>query len=113
MIDWDAKVVAPCLAVFGEAVKLSYQRASGGDPFDIDGVFDDAYVALVLEADGEPAFSTVQPLLGVRVAQFSGVVPVNGDRVTVPRVGKTYVVTDYQPDGKGHAALPLTLWDPA
>lgn len=100
------------MAVFGEARKPLYQRAAGGAPFDVDGIFDDAYAALMMSADGEPAIGTVDPVMGVRLVQFAGVDPVQGDWVTIPRTGRTYVVTDTQPDGKGAMNLVLTRKGP-
>lgn len=109
MIDWDAEVLGPLMEVFGEApdAKPLYQRAAGGVPFEIDGIFDDAFMSLMMAADGEPEIGTIQPVLGVRLAQFAGVDPVQGDTVTVPRVAKVFVVVDPQPDGKGWAYLLL------
>lgn len=106
MIDWDEAVLAPCMAVFGEDLKPLYQHAAGGAAFAIDGIFDDGYRALVMAADGDPEIATVDPVLGVRQAQFSQPI-VKGDRVTLPRVGKAYVVGDVQPDGKGLVKLLL------
>jgi hypothetical protein len=111
MIDWDALVLAPCQAVFGEKLKPSYQRASGGAPFDIDGIFDDAYAAVSVEADDDPGIAMVNPVLGVRLAQFAGVDPVQSDKVTIPSAGKKYVVIDVQPDG--HGAVKLILAESA
>lgn len=110
MIDWDAAVLAPLMSVFGEApaTRPMYQRAAGGVPFPVDGVFDDAFMALVMNADGEPDIGTIEPVLGVRLAQFDGVEPVQGDQVTVPRVNKIFRVRDAQPDGKGWIYLLLT-----
>jgi hypothetical protein len=110
MIDWDAAVLAPCMAVFGEDLKPTYQRASGGVPFDFDAVFDDAYLALVINADsGDPEIATIEPVIGVRLVQFGATPPKKGDTVTIPRVGKTYLVSAVEPDGKGWALLRLTI----
>lgn len=99
------------MAVFGEApAQLPlYTRKSGGVPFEIDGVFDDAYHALVLAADGDPSIATIEPVIGVRLAQFGDQPPVQGDRLTIPRVGKAFVVANVQPDGHGWAKLLLNL----
>ncbi len=107
MIDWDAAVLAPMMAVFGESQKISYTRAAGGVPFAVDGIFDDAFYALVMSADGEPEIATAEPVIGVRAAQFAGIDPVQSDTLTVPRVGRTFVVTSVEPDGKGHILLRL------
>ena len=86
-------------AVFGEDVRPTYHPATGA-PFDIDGVFDNPYKGLVLNADGEPEIATRQPVLGVRLAQFPAL-PLKGDTVTIPSAGRTFMVGDVHPDGKG------------
>jgi hypothetical protein len=112
VIDFDAKVLAPCMAVFGESQTPLYRRAAGGAAFEIDGVFDDAYTATIVVADGDPEVATFNPVLGVRLAQFSGTDPVQGDKVAIPRIGKTYVVSDVHPDSHGHATLILLETQP-
>jgi hypothetical protein len=110
VINWDAEVLAPLMdaGVFGEAVQPNY-RPSGGGAFDIDGVFDNAFLAdTLISADGIPEFQTVAPTLGVRLSQFQSY-PQGGDKVFVPSVGKTYFVSEVRPDGKGWARLILTL----
>ena len=122
MIDWDALVIAPCMDVFGEDLKPVYTRAAGGVPFEVVGVFDDAYDTLVLNAEsGEPEMATIQPVIGVRLSQFVAAqvaagltpqpLPLQSDRLAIPRISKTYLVTNVQPDGKGWAFLSLNLAD--
>lgn len=114
MIDWAASVIGPCMAVFGESQKPVYTRASGvGGPFEIEGVFVDAYSGVVVNvADGVPEIATVEPTLGVSLGQFGAAPPVQGDRVTIPRNGKTYVVASAEPDAKGLMILRLNLVAP-
>lgn len=114
MIDWDALVLAPCMAVFGEEPEMRpmYRRQAGGAPFPVDGIFDDAYLAVIMAADGDPAIATIDPVMGVRLAQFPAE-PEQGDTVMIPRVAKTYMVSNVQPDGKGGAKLVLTRTAPA
>lgn len=114
MIDWGAVVVGPCMAVFGEDLEqlpMYQRRANGapvGAPFAIQPIFDDAYQALTLQADSDPAIATVNPVMGVWDAAFAGGrLPLQGDSVTVPRVGKTFVVSDVQSDGHGATKLIL------
>lgn len=114
MMDWDRLVIGPCMKVFGEKLKPSYQRMNGavpvGAPFDVEGVFDDAYTALVINGDaGDPEIATQDPVMGVRLANFGATPPKQGDKVTVPRVAKPYLVMSYEPDGKGWAFLHLKL----
>jgi len=108
-IDWDQHVLAPMMSagVFGENVQPTFMPAAGGS-FPIDGVFDRPYHGLVLEADGEPGFATRKPVIGVRLSQFT-VDPLKGDKVFIPSVPETYIVSDVRPDGKGHAVLELMI----
>lgn len=110
-VDWDQDVLAPMMSsdVFGEAVQPTYRPAAGGS-FPIDGVFDSGFKGLVISADGEPNIATSQPVIGVRLAQFSAL-PLKSDKIDITIKGQvvTYMVADVQPDGKGHAVLPLLL----
>ena len=105
MIDWDAAVLAPLAAVFGESQRPTYRPLAGG-AFVIDAVFEDAYAQLVLDGAGDPAIAASDPVIGVRRAQFAAL-PVKGDKVDIPRVGKTFMVVDVQPDSQGHVRLVL------
>lgn len=101
-IDWDAKVLGPLEDVFGEPA--TYLPAVGGS-YAISGVFDSAYkdVALI---DVSLDANTVQPVLGVRAVAFTGV-PLQGDQVRIPSVGKLFLVRDVRPDGHGWIKLML------
>jgi hypothetical protein len=101
-INWDALVLAPCENVFGEPA--TYTPAAGGS-FSITGVFDRAYKEVGL-IDLDIGANTVQPVLGVRAAQFP-VPPVQGDMVFIPSVNITYYVRDVRPDGHGSIKLML------
>lgn len=106
-IDWDEMVLAPMMSadVFGENIQPTYRPAVGGS-FQIDGVFDAPYLGLAMGPDGEPVAALQQPVLGVRLAQFA-VLPLQGDQITIASTGKTYVVANVEPDGKGWAKLIL------
>jgi hypothetical protein len=78
---------------------------------DAPGVFDDAYKALVIQADGEPAIAAVDPVIGVQVELWP-VQPLKGGTILIPRTGVTYMVADVQPDGHGWAKLLLTQYLP-
>ena len=109
MIDWDAVVLGPVMAIFGEdpAHGLPIYRPAEGAAFTLaDAVFDDAYFALVM-GDGGPEVDTIQPVLGVRLSLFP-IPPARGDQVDLPRVLTAFVVRDIQPDGHGHAKLFLS-----
>lgn len=104
MIDWDAAVIGPCMAVFGEAEKITYMPAAGGS-FQVDGVFDNAYREITM-IDTGPGVSTVRPVLGVRASQFAKE-PVQGDKLYIPRVDTTYIVNNPNPDSHGWILLLL------
>src|SRR5689334_7498274 len=101
-IDWDKAVLAPVMAVFGEAVTY---RPAGGSPFAMHGVFDEAYHSVSLTENGQ-SITTEMPVLGVRLADFAGHnPPKQGDKLSVR--GGVYVVKDVHLDGHGHAKLML------
>lgn len=114
MIDWDALVVGPCVSVFGQPITF---RPAAGGAFPITGVFDDAYLGVVMGTDGDPAIATIDPVLGVQLSQFTALGladPDQDDTLTVDAVGKTYMVMNVEPDGKGLVKLRLTRTaDPA
>lgn len=101
MIDWDAQVLAPLQAVFGEPVTFIPVL---GAPYSAAGVFDEAYREVDLA--GGMAVTTEHPVLGIRTSAFP-VLPLQGDRLTVLSRGKTYVIREVQIDGHGAAKLLL------
>jgi len=105
-IDWDAVVLGPTIAIFGEGQGMRpIYTAEGAPPVEIDGVFDEAYREVDLIDTGVGA-NTVMPVLGVRLVQFARP-PRQGELITIPRVGKDYVIKDVRPDGHGWAKLML------
>jgi hypothetical protein len=110
-IDWDALVLSPVMAVFGEGIpiddlSLPLYTPRGLAPFRLaDAVFDRAYAEVVLDPDvGE--VTNRKPCLGVRVSLFPRP-PAQNDTVYIPSVDITFVVKDVQADGHGHAKLLL------
>lgn len=101
MIDWDACVLAPLQAVFGEPFMF---LPAVGQPLSRSGVFDEAYREVDLA--GGMAVTTEHPVLGIRTSDFP-VLPAQGDQVTVASRGKTYVIREVQIDGHGAAKLLL------
>lgn len=104
MVDWDALVLAPLQAVFGEPV--TFIPASGDAPFVGAGVFDEAYRQIDL-AGGE-AVTTECPVLGVRLSAFQSpmqAVPQQGDKLSIR--GATYMIREVQKDSHGGAKLLL------
>ena len=109
MFDIDANILAPMMdaGVFGENIQPIYQPRGPCFPFGIDGIFDNEYAALSIEGQ-EPAYSTLKPVLGVRLAQFPpGWPPSQGDTVTIASTNTTYKVMNVREDGKGWAKLEL------
>lgn len=104
MIDWDAMVLGPLHEVFGEPV--IYLPASGVPVQGLTGVFDDAYLAKVQLEDGSAGWTTAAPTLGIRLAEW-GVMPQQGEQITVIRLAQTFIVTDARPDGHGEIRLIL------
>lgn len=112
MIDWDALLLAPCEQIFGEGddqhpTPIQY-APKVGTPFPVNGVFDRAFLSLVIDptAAGGVGMNTVAPVLGVRAAWFP-VPPAQGAKLTIPSVGFTYVVANAEPDGHGWVLLRL------
>lgn len=99
MVDWDALVLGPCLAVFGDPVTFVPVI---GSPIAISGVFDEAYGEVVL--DGEVPITSESPVLGVRLSAFVAP-PQQGDALVVRN--SRYVVREVRPDGHGGAKLML------
>lgn len=110
-IDWDAELLAPVMAVFGEGQAtdpLSWPtyHPQGGLAFQLPGaVFDEQYQRTVALGDGDQA-STQHPVLGVRASLFLNG-PKQGDIVTIPSTGKAFGIADVEPDGHGHILLIL------
>lgn len=113
-IDWDADLLAPVMAVFGEGSPADqstwplYTPQSAG-AFRLPGaVFDQEYRRVVDLGDGTTETSS-HPVLGVRDALFAdrGIKPAQGGVVYIPSVAQAFAVVDAQPDGHGHTLLIL------
>lgn len=111
-IDWDAAVLAPVMTVFGEGdaaspAGLPVYTPRGLPAFRVThAVFDAQYLSVETTPGDDAPQSSRRPVLGVRTALFPRP-PRQGDAVYVPSTGKTYIVSDVQPDGHGHALLML------
>lgn len=111
MIDWDAKVLGPLNAVFGEAVTYT---PTGGAALTVNGVFDEAYTPV--DVPGDMSAISAHPVFGARVSEFpigwtaknaQGDVLVRLPNPALGIVGGTYVVKAGKDDGHGHARLEL------
>jgi hypothetical protein len=105
MIDWQANVVGPCIAVFGEPA--TFKARSWNMPFGISAIFDDAFKVVTMSRDGTEVLSTF-PAAGVNLADFP-VMPAQGDEVTREGTGQTYVVREVRKDSHGGAMLILNF----
>ncbi len=103
MVNWDALVLGPVVAQFGEPVTYSIGAQA---PVPITGVFDEQYTEVDL-ADGQPVTSAM-PVLGVQLSQFPAP-PQQGDTLFIQRTAETFVVKEVRPDGHGAAKLMLNL----
>lgn len=112
MIDFDALVLAPTVAVFSRPVTV-YPVASQplAAPYAARGVWASKPVDVPLE-DGS-ILSSQDHVLGIRVAEFT-VPPAQGDRIEIdahlsaPRLG-LFAVEDSDDDGQGGAELSLKV----
>lgn len=107
--DWRAvtdKMNGVVMKTFGEPVRVMYMPASGATPYEVDGVFDEAFLDLSI-VDGAQV-ATVQPRLGVQLSQFTPA-PVQDDQLQIIRTGSVYVVREARLDGWGGGGLMLNL----
>ncbi len=107
----DALILQPLNAIFGDGAQgFLFQPAVGGDPFYVDGVFDEAYVE-VDPANGMPV-NMEQPVLGVRDADFTSqgkALPLQGDTLTRVSTNRQYQVREPRTDSHGHTKLMLNF----
>lgn len=79
---------------------------NGGQPIEMQGVFDDSHAEEVPDAGGDVVISTHVPVIGVRLSDFPvGSLPERGDVIT--RNGVGYDIVDTEPDGQGGSRLML------
>lgn len=107
--DWRAatdKVNGVAMKVFGERERVLYMPVSGTEPYEIDGIFDEAFLELSI-VDGAQV-ATVQPRLGIQQSQFASA-PVQDDQLQIIRTGLVYVVREARLDGWGGGGLMLNL----
>ena len=107
-LDFDSLLHGPVARIFGEQGQGAQARPlytpPGGVAYEVDGVFDAAYVTVDL-LDGTTT-STLENTFGAALSAFQAL-PVQNGRITIPRLGATYLVREVQPDGHGWLLLKL------
>lgn len=106
-LDFDSLLHGPIASIFGETGQgkgLPVYTPRGGTGYDVDGIFDDAYIDP--EQISGLGATTTAIVFGARVAAFSAY-PAQGDSLLIPRTGFTYTVVDVEPDGHGWLQLRL------
>ena len=113
MIDFAALVLGPAMATFGRPITVTPTKSQPGAPaysttpsgMALTGIYASKKVEIQLE--NGLFHSTVQPTLGLRLADFA-VPPKQGDLVTIPALG-SFSFADISPDGQGGADCELRL----
>ena len=119
MIDFAALVLGPAMDAFGRPITVTPTKSQPGAPAyattvagaALTGVYASKKVEIQLE--NGLFHSTVQPTLGLRLADFA-VPPRQGDLVTIPASGLSpalgaFAFADISPDGQGGADCELRL----
>ena len=96
MIDWQKKVLAPNIKIFGEPAVFT---PAGGSAYGVNVIFDNAYKEVTVSEYGTEIVS-VFPAVGINLAEFSAV-PAQGDTFFIPRTNSTYSVRNPKPDSHG------------
>ncbi len=108
-IDWESKVGAQVVKVFGTDTPAIYMPAAGS-PYPVTPVFDEAYREIII-LDGESPTSDAKPVVGINDSQFQAE-PVQGDKIQIWLKGvpyKTYLVKEVRSDSHGVTRLELNF----
>ncbi len=92
------------MGIFGEPVTY---RPYARQPYQITGIFDDAYLKEVMFEDASQGVTEISAVLGVQMSQFV-TPPTQSDQLSVASVNATYVVREVREDGHGSAKLLLS-----
>lgn len=101
-IDLDSLVLGPCMDAFGTSYRFT---PALGAPFDVVGVFTEAYTHVQQNGDGLLITST-DPMLGCRAAAFPPSAPPQRDDMFTIN-GQDWRVVDVLPDSAGHLLIQL------
>jgi hypothetical protein len=104
MINWDSLVLGPLQRVFGEVVTY---RPYAGQPYQITGVFDDAFLKEVMFEDASQGVTEISAVLGVQLSQFVSP-PIQNDQLSVASINTTFIVREVRNDSHGGAKLMLS-----
>ncbi len=104
-VDWDAEILGPVMAEFGEQITYLPRGAS---PIVItDAVFDEESAEIAIGEDAQLSTQR-KPTCGIRIAALNGVaITSQSDTVIREKTGMAYIVKDPVPDGHGHVRLTL------
>jgi hypothetical protein len=102
MIDFDALVVGPCAATFGEPVTF---MPAEGPPFPITAIYTDRFQESKFEGGDEVV--TARTMLGCQDSQFGANQPQQDDLFRVR--GRLWRAADVLPDGHGHTRIHIML----
>lgn len=112
-VDLDAPNRAG-MRLFGAAAQTGSKwtyTPQGGQPFDIDVIYDEAWATIAVQAMGRGAIapvSTTKPAVLVRLADVpQGVILQQDDALLDHVKARTFTVADTQPDGMGCMRLFL------
>jgi hypothetical protein len=103
-INWDSLVIGPLQGIFGEPVTY---RPYASQPYQITGIFDDAYLKEVMFEDASQGVTDVSAVLGVQLSQFPSL-PAQSDQLFVASINTTFVVKEVRTDSRGGAKLMLS-----
>lgn len=101
MVDWDAMVTGPCVAIFGEDVDYT---PAGGATVTVQLVYDEGNKDVDLA--GGMGVNSSNPIVSGSLSVFP-VPPQQGDTLVIRSTGQAFVVKDVNEDGKGSVVLPL------
>lgn len=114
-IDWDGLVLGPIMDIFGDGQAddpstWPLYMPVGGAAFRLAGAVFDRETLIVTTGDEGTENISRMPVIGVRdalVIAGCGRVSQQGDKITIPSVGFTFIVREPHPDGHGHSKLLL------
>lgn len=111
-IDWQAKVLSPLVAVFGQPLTYFTVKSRYQDEYLLSGIFDEAYTDINV-VDGLTVTS-VSPCVGINLVDLQ-VAPRQKDKILVkaglgaPLVDTLFIVKKVMPDGHGGCRLLLNI----